>query len=90
MERMKQTVIQMNTIRLIHFGEPTEDRRSLIAPSKRDEPHRQNTIIDEENVWVIGDSMFHKGRYVNTRDLCGQNVAKPRHTGVSTPAVALA
>jgi hypothetical protein len=68
-ERMKQTVIQVNTIRLIQIGEPASYWRSLTVPARHSETHPQNTIIDEGNVWVVGDSMFQKGRYVNTRDL---------------------
>lgn len=87
---MKQTVITMNTIRPIHIGEPAGDRRSLPVSSLLrggEQPHPLTMIKDEEIVSVVGDSMFQKGRCVNTRDLCGQNVAKPRHTGVRAAIV---
>jgi hypothetical protein len=60
---MKQTVITVKTIRLTHFGEPAEDQRILTAPIMHDEPHQQNPIIDEENVWVIDESMFYTPRH---------------------------
>lgn len=83
MERMKQTVITVNTIRPIQIGEPAGDRRSLSEHTKQRESHRQNTMTNVMNVSVVGDSMFQKGQCVNTRDLCGQNMAKPCCGGVT-------